>query len=662
MKTECPYCGQHYEIQDEYNGVQAECIRCKKVFIIGPRWSPLLEKLTKEQFDAVTAQNGFIQVIGGPGTGKTQVLSWRLAYLIQELHIPAERILSITFTNTASLIIKKQVQQLVNTTDNIRVQTLLGFCNDILREKIGSLNYSPDYIIMDEKDRHEFIREIFREIGISSYVSSEKTLNIISASKANIDYVSLLTATSLDPLLEFPKDDVVSRIIKKYLKKQREYSFLDHNDLIMFVLYLFENKPEVLREWQEYFLYIQVDDFQDITDLQYQLITLLAQKHHNLFIVGDTNQTIYEWRNANPAHFINFPQQKLILLSHNFRLTPEIQEVANALLVHNSQSMESYQKSIKHNRSLPIYHLAKPEKPERDWITSEIIKLSSIYHFSDCAILCRTTYTMLNIIKALQQKSIPYCIFDDYSFYKKSEIKELLSFLRLVAYGDDISFLQTINIPIRRVSPRGIDFLKEYAQANRVPLLRALVENLDDKLFCKAVDFVEIIHDARRESDNGLCVSCILLNILKRIEYEVIMLEKGYMGCKDNIEKLIYSIRCMENENLGIITLQKYLEYIFLYFERRKQEENKVKVMTIHGAKGLEFPCVFVSGLNEGILPNSHAMTPHELLEERRIAYVAFTRAKERLFLSSDIDSHNYGPSMKHSRFIDEIKEFIQLS
>ena len=664
MKTECPFCGRHYEAPIEYNGGTAECSSCGREFIIAPRASYLLDGLNPEQVEAVTAPEGYVRVIAGAGTGKTRVLTHRLAYLIEELHIPADGVLSVTFTNKAAREMDYRIRRLLGENIKSRVATFHGFCNTILREDISHLFYPNTFTIMDEEDQKLLIREIYSELGLSSKDFSYKEVKTaISLFKKDSSYVKQVTSPTFHALKQTDPDNPVLQIIHLYLWKQRKNFFLDYDDLIQFTLYLFESRHDILEKWQERLLYVQVDEFQDVNASQYELAKLLSGKHGNLFVVGDPDQTIYEWRGANVRFFLDFPADKTILLHRNYRSTSEILRTSNNLISHNRNRIENPLDALKQRGVSPIFFAADWEHSESDWIANQLIEQHKKRPYSDCAILCRSLFLTRKIEESLVRKSVPYHIYNGTDFYKRQEIKDALCYLRLSDVNDDLAFLRVVNTPRRGMGKKRISVLKELASKDGISLFQALSSNINDRLFCQCSDFVSMILRMRQQASSGVTVSELLNCLLKESGYEAAIMHEGDQDRKNNLEELKHSIYNLEKEAEEPLPLHDYLSQIALYSERGENRDmDSVKIMTIHTAKGLEFPCVFVAGLNEGTLPNSHALRPEDIEQERRVAYVAFTRAEEELFLSCDNpERFNFsGEKMELSRFVNEIYKTIR--
>ncbi len=660
MKTECPFCGQHYVLPMRDNGGTAVCSCCGKQFIVAPRASKLLDGLNPEQIDAVTSPEGYVRVIAGAGTGKTRVLTRRLAYLIDELHIPADAVLSVTFTNKAAQEMTSRIRRLLGESAKSRVSTFHGFCNTVLREDIHHLFYPGNFTIMDEEDQKLLIRDIFTELGLSSRDFGFKLIKSkISEFKKDIGYVASVTSPDISALMEKKPADTIGLIIRQYLLRQRKNYFLDYDDLIQFTLYLFTSMPDICGKWQERLQYIQVDEFQDVSDSQYSLVEILSRKHGNLFIVGDPDQTIYGWRGADVNFFLSFPADKTVMLHRNYRSSPEILRTSNRLISHNKLHIENPLDAQKARGITPVFFAADWEHPESEWVAGKLLEQHLKRPYSDCAVLCRSLFLTRNMEEALIRKKIPYHIYNGTDFYKRHEIKDALSYLRLVDGNDDLAFMRIVNVPRRGMGKKRMAALQELAAQAGIPMFDALALHLDDRRFSRCSDFVALIHEARHLSESGMTVSELLDGLLKASGYEAYILSDGDEDRKNNLNELKHSVYVLEKDAQEAVCLHDYLEQIALYSEREDDNNrDSVKIMTIHAAKGLEFPCVFVIGLNEGTLPNSHAVLPKDIEQERRVAYVAFTRAEEELYLSCDNpERFNFnGDKMDSSRFVKEIE------
>ncbi len=623
---------------------------------------PWMSQLNDAQKEAVQATEGYVRVVAGAGSGKTRVLTYRMVYLVTALGILPENILSVTFTNKAAGEMRRRIRDMLGENSAALVNTFHGFCVSILREDIHRLYYPNRFLIMDTEDQKAVLREIYEEMGITSKdFSYSEILHEISVRKSDDQYVGSVTAPDFSAAspLKAPSDRL-SAIFTNYLAKQRKLYALDFDDLIQFVLYLFHTIPEALAKWQERIQYLQVDEFQDVSSRDYELARLLSGKYGNLFVVGDPDQTIYSWRGAN-IDFINdfdkaFPEARTILLDRNYRSCPSILSVSNSLIRHNVNRIEKQLFPVRESSFRVLHHHARTAKEEGWWIAGKIQSLHDTFgiEFSDIAVLYRANYVSRMIEEALVRNKIPYTLFNGTEFYSRAEIKDCLSYLRLLAFHDDLSFLRVVNLPPRGIGKTRIAFLKERAAESGISLFEAFQQNIGDKIFARtgASEFQIVVQEAEKLVDH-VPVSDLLDFMLKQTGYEADLLSGGDEDRKNNIAELKESIDDFEKDAGETTTLADYLNRIAMFTDLSKRErDDSVKLMTIHAAKGLEFPYVFVCGLNEGIFPSQRSRDRRDIEEERRIAYVAFTRAGDGLFLT-DSEGFNFDGSQRvPSRFL----------
>lgn len=625
---------------------------------------PWMEKLNDAQKEAVQATEGYVRVIAGAGSGKTRVLTYRLAYLVTVLGILPENILSVTFTNKAAGEMRRRIRDLLGENSAALVNTFHGFCVTILREEIHHLFYPNRFLILDVEDQKALLRELYGEMGISARdFSYSEILHEISSRKSNGLYV----ATVCDPAFqagpppsggEVP--DKRAAIFSGYLAKQRKLYALDFDDLIQFVLHLFLTVPEVLAKWQERIQYLQVDEFQDVSSRDYELACLLSGKYGNLFVVGDPDQTIYSWRGANIRYINEFdrelPNVRTIVLDRNYRSSPSILSVSNSLIRHNVNRIEKQLVPVRQSVFRVLHHHARTAKEEGWWIARKILSLREQFglEFSDFAVLYRANYVSRVIEEAFVRNKVPYTLYNGTEFYSRAEIKDCLSYLRLLAFHDDLSFLRVVNLPSRGIGKTRIAFLKEYAAKNGTTLFEAFRRNGSDRIFARtgASEFLDAIAEGERLVDH-VPVSDLLDFLLKKTGYEAELLAGGDDDRKNNVAELKESIDDFEKDAGEPTTLADYLSRIALFTDlSRRERGDSVKLMTIHAAKGLEFPYVFVCAMNEGIFPSQRSRDRRDIEEERRIAYVAFTRAEDGLFLT-DAEGINFDGSPRvPSRFL----------
>lgn len=630
----------------------------------------IFKDLNDEQTRAVEATEGYIRIIAGAGSGKTRALTHRFAHLVKDLGVGTDRILSVTFTNKAALEMKRRIRQLIGNFDTGYINTFHGFCNIVLKEDIHCLSYPSNFSIIDESEKKSILKEIYDELELSSKdYTYDKIIDFISTFKTrNQDYVRLLIQpelTDLTDLIEKAKSEACTDdlILYNFLYKQRKSYNLDFDDLIFFALYIFKTVPDVLAKWQDRMEYIQVDEFQDVSSSQFELVSLLSKKHNNLFIVGDPDQNIYSWRGARIEYIVNFnenfPNVKTIYLNKNYRSRPEILMATNALIKKNTYRLEKElipQKTSSEYK--PLYYHGYSSFDEANWIASNIQELEKNgTKPDDIAVLYRANYISRPIEESFVKHGIGYVIYNGTDFYSRIEVKNCIAYLKMLVRDDDIAFLRIVNVPARNIGKKRIEFIRKFSEDNFCSFYQALKNNLNEPLFksTKASEFVDTIEKYRKCVD-GMKISTILDGILKDSGYTNDLMTSGDQERLDNIKELQNSVMSYEDSLNEEIILEDYLNQLALFTDKEtKSTEGLVKLMTIHASKGLEFKYVFVCGLNEGLFPSSRVKIAKEMEEERRLAYVAFTRAEERLFLSES-EGTNFDGSFRYpSRFLSDI-------
>ena len=642
----------------------------------------LLSFLNEEQRIAAQSTEGYIRVIAGAGSGKTRALAYRFAYLVNVLGVSPSRILAVTFTNKAAGEMKKRIRNLIGDQDTSYINTFHGFCVRILREDIHKINYPKSFLILDEDDQKTILSGIYTDLGITiREITYKNALKSINDSKKHFDYVELVTNPDSDQLeLTINKSNSASlelAIFTRYLLYQRKNFALDFNDLLMFVLFIFHSYEPILVKWQQRLEYIQVDEFQDVSDQQYEFVKILSLKHKNLFVVGDPDQTIYSWRGADVRLILDFDTKfdnvKTIFLNKNYRSSPEILEVSNSLIKKNKYRIDKSLIPVKSvNCKVHHYH-AKNTVDEAKWIAEKILNLKAQgVKAADIAILYRAHYVSRPIEEALISQNIAYKVYSGISFYQRREIKDIISYLRLVAIGDDLSFERVINIPRRGIGKKRIDFLKEQSLLNKKTLYESLKDSLNNKLFANtgAGDFVSVIENARSSYHEQIATHSqgekttilnLLDQLLKKSGYEELLMIEGDQERLDNMEELKFSLLNYEQSAGELVDISEYLARVSLLSSTDNINDHKefILLMTVHSAKGLEFPYVFVSGMNEGVFPSSRVKCLKDMEEERRLAYVAFTRAEVNLFLTESYGFTYDGASRYPSRFIFNVDQAL---
>lgn len=627
-----------------------------------------LLKLNEKQLEAVKSTEGYLRVIAGAGSGKTKLLVSRYAYLVKEYGIDSANILCVTFTNKAAGEMKRRIRALIGDEyDTSLICTYHGFCVRVLREDIEKIFYPKEFQIVDTSQQKAILEDIYQKFELKlDHGSFEKIVKQISSYKSlHRDYVEKMCCTD-NVQIKDSVETLDDQIIESYLQHQKQIYAMDFNDLMYFTLDIFYKCEDVLEKWQDKLNYIQVDEFQDSSKTEMKLINLLSAKHKNLMIVGDPDQNIYEWRGSNVKLLVDFDKThiptKTIFLNQNYRSTPQILKCANTLIEKNVFRLK---KELFTNSGLGqnVYHYhTKTEYDEAEKIVELIldIRRKESCDFSDFAVLYRSGFLSRIIEKKFTENGIPYEIFGGVKFYHRMEVQDIMAYLRLVAFDDDIAFKRIINKPRRRFGRIKLQNL-QLMQKNG-SLYETLKNNIEDPAFKSsgANEFVDIIERLRLEAKN-LSVSDIVEKICAESGYEKYIRELGDMERFENLSEF-KRIATEYERNLGEnITLKEFINHISLQSEDDNEDNaDMVKLMTIHAAKGLEFPNVFVVGFSEGIFPSYKSIEERKemgLEEERRLCYVAITRAEKRLFL---LDSEGYtqnGAQKLPSRFLKEIGE-----
>lgn len=620
-----------------------------------------LKELNPEQLEAATTTEGYLRVVAGAGSGKTKTLTARYLYLVQMLGISTANILCVTFTNKAAAEMKKRIRRQLPDQDLGRITTFHGFCVGLLKEDCHAVQYPTTFIVLDEEDKEAMLRTVFEDLGITSRdLTIKEAIDHIGWRKGGRGYVKTLIG-SPEKLRKLSEEATTlkDKVLYRYFYEQRKCYGLDFDDLIYFTLYILEHDKAVREKWQSRLEYIMVDEFQDIDKDQYALADILSGFHQNLFVVGDPDQTIYTWRGADVKFILEFdsrhPGAKTIFLNTNYRSTPQILAASNALIDKNRERLKKQLTAVREDSRKPLYFHAKTGQLEADWITANMRALHEAgMPYSSMGVLYRAHYVSRAVEESLIRSKIPYVLYSGVEFYKRKEIKDVLCYLRMIYSGDDISFLRTVNEPRRGVGRTRIAALKEYAQLQQCSLYEALMANLETELFrrSRAREYVRLIEKYRAIFD-GMDLTDLLTGVLNESGYEDMLRSCGEEERLDNLAELKQAIYDFQRKAGEEVTLGNYLDHAALFTNMDQTEKAQaVKLMTIHAAKGLEYPVVFLCGLSEGIFPGKRVNTREKLEEERRLCYVAFTRAKDRLFLS-DAAGTNYDGSFRcPSRFL----------
>ena len=627
----------------------------------------ILFGLNDEQRDAVTSTEGFVRVMAGAGSGKTRALAHRFAYLVNEVGILPANILCVTFTNKAANEMRRRIRSLTGDNDTGFISTFHGFCVAVLQEDGYFVQYPKSFLVLDNSDIDSMLKIIYEERGLTlrdMTFSNARDMIEIEKCKNRPQYYLDVIAMDTDALKK-KYDEAVSAkdvIFYGYLYQQKKCFGLDYNDLIKFTLYIFSKSDEIRLKWQQRLEYIMIDEFQDIDGLQYELMQALCAYHKNLFIVGDPDQTIYSWRGANVKHILdfdkNFPKVKTIMMMKNYRSTPEIIAAANSLIDKNTVRMKKQLIPTLPKGERVVYSHAKTTKEEANSIAERIKKLSKAgVPYGDITILYRAHYIARTIEEGLMRAEIPYTVYSGVQFFDRMEIKDALSYLRLIAYRDDLSFMRIVNTPKRNIGEKRMRFLKEYAAANGCLLYDALVKSIDEPMFAntQARRFVKLI-----ERLSSIChtmpASELLSAVLNESGYEEALRTEGAQDRLDNLAELKQAVYEYETGCGEESRLEDFLSHVALLTNAdAAAAPNAVKLMTVHTAKGLEFPYVFICGLDEGMFPSKRTSSFEAMEEERRLAFVAMTRAEKGLYLS-DAEGRGLDGSFRYpSRFVFDI-------
>ena len=626
-----------------------------------------LSELNPEQYEAATTTEGFIRVVAGAGSGKTKTLTARYMYLVEQLGISTANILCVTFTNKAAAEMKKRIRKVLPDQDLGRITTFHGFCVGLLKEDCHVIGYPTTFIVLDEEDKEAMLRTVFEDLGITSRdMTIKEAVDHIGWRKGGRGYVKTLIDPDLNRLVDLSNKATTlkDKVMYRYFYEQRKCYGLDFDDLVYFALYILEHDRDTREKWQQRLEYIMVDEFQDIDKDQYSLADILSGYHKNLFVVGDPDQTIYTWRGADVKFILEFDSRhenvKTIYLNTNYRSVPQILAASNALIDKNRERLKKELTAVRPDARKPLYFHAKTSQLEADWMTAQMRAMhDGGKTYSQMAVLYRAHYVSRTVEESLIRNKIPYVLYSGVEFYKRKEIKDIICYLRMVYAGDDVSFLRTVNEPRRGVGRTRIHALKEYAELNRCTLYEALLAQLDTDLFrrSRAREYVRLIEKYRAIFD-GMDLTDLLSGILTDSGYELMLRTSGEEERLDNLAELKQAIYDFQRKAGEEVTLGNYLDHAALFTNMDQTDKAQaVKLMTIHAAKGLEFPVVFLCGLSEGIFPGKRADTREKLEEERRLAYVAFTRARDRLFLS-DAAGNNYDGSFRYpSRFVFNAEE-----
>ena len=617
----------------------------------------IFKGLNSRQAEAVKATEGRIRVVAGAGTGKTKALTHRYAYIVNVLGIDPANILCLTFTNKAAAEMRSRISAMVQSGDyNDFVCTLHGFCVKFLRQEIYRLGFPKSFTVLDEEDSKAIAKQTMDEMGIKRTEKTVKQfLEGIGADKALNGYIQ----TYMLPGCKISDEMRRTSRLCGYVSRQMKHYALDFDDLMNVTKYILDHFPDACEHWQSMLNYIMVDEAQDCNLDDWDLVERLSAKHRNLFVVGDPDQAIYQWRGARPDLFVQFAADKTIILDENYRSTPRILDIANCVIANNQNRIPKDLFTRKAEGRAVIHFHGKSEKEEMEWIVTQIKTiLKNGAKPNEVAILYRSSHQSRALEQELLNAHLEYAIWGGTRFFERKEIKDALAYLHLVNNQDnDLAFERIINVPSRKLGRKFLDALRALSEAKGISLYSALQIQGD----AKAAGFIGLIEDAKQFARDNR-VSDLLNRILDRSGYKQMVREDQDEDRLENLDELLHSIRYYESiRTPEESTLADYLQDIALYTnEDHRKDTPTLKLMTIHQAKGLEFPYVFIIGLSEGIFPNMRTIREGKKdgeEEERRLMYVAITRAEQALFLT---ESEGFNISTKTnkypSRFLAEIK------
>lgn len=615
----------------------------------------LLKNLNKEQIEAVKTIDGPVLIMAGAGSGKTKVLTTRIAYLIEE-GIPSYNILAITFTNKAAAEMRDRVSNLIGDVSSF-IGTFHSLGVRIIRENHDILGLPNNFTIIDSDDTNTIIKKLLKEMNLDSkQYSPSYVRNRISFIKNQ-----MLTDGELDRLFNTPMDKVVVEVYHRYNNKLKTSASVDFDDLLLLPVNLFKERKDILEYYQDKYRYILIDEYQDTNPVQYKLSVMLSNKYKNIFVVGDMNQSIYAFRQADFRNISNFEKDfkgaKVIKLEHNYRSTNNILSAANEVIKHNTERKDLKLFSDNGDGVKIKYMRAYDEKHEIALVIDEIKHLvSEGYKNEDIAILYRTNAQSRAIEDVFLAKGIPYKVFGSYYFYNRKEIKDLISYLRLIYNPhDEISLRRVINTPKRGIGESAIAAIEERAKQQNINMFDALETR-------KELEFKEIIEDLIKRSES-LSLTELIDEVLERSGMKKELESSKALEDEIRLENLmeVKSITASFEERTGSANLGDFLEEVSLIADisNHTEDGDVVTLMTLHSAKGLEFPVVFLVGMEEGLFPHNMSLMENNLEEERRLCYVGITRAKERLYLTNAKRRMLYGKENMNipSRFISEIDE-----
>lgn len=637
-----------------------------------------LEKLLNpQQYEAVTTINGPLLILAGAGTGKTRVITFRIAHMIGNKKIPPKNILAVTFTNKAANEMKERVIELLNNKKlKPYISTFHSLGLSILKEEIHHIGYRNNFSIYDESDQLSLIKKVVKDTWphLADKINIQKVKTAISKYKDNIVPPQNCVNDANDP------DEIINATVyKEYQHRLKQYNAVDFDDLILLPLILFDKSPQSLQKYQDRFQYIMIDEYQDTNYPQFLLAKKLAQKYGNLCVVGDDDQSIYGWRGADYRNILQFDTHfkgtKVIKLEQNYRSTQNILEAANNVIKNNSlRRSKKLWSACKDDKKISLLTFPTA-RDEAESIVNCIMdkKIRENLRFCDFAILMRTNHQSRLVEEQLRRNRIPYVLIGGTKFYDRKEVKDIVAYLKFIINPEDeVSLLRIINTPTRSIGINTLETLNKYCIEHRISFIKAVANIEKTGVQRKAVEsikiFLEIINKYRTKFQQDNRLSELIGEFIDEIEYKKeiarISEDKNEMDSRfENIRQLIEDIKFFEEESLEEKSLKQYLSNITLSQDEDNKKEksngDSLSLITLHSCKGLEFPIVFMIGMEEGIIPHSRSVDENkgDISEERRLCYVGITRAKKELYLSYSLGRSKYGEivASNPSRFLKEI-------
>lgn len=637
--------------------------------------NPLLTGMNDRQAEAVQTTNGPLLIMAGAGSGKTRVLTHRIAYLIDEKLVNPWNILAITFTNKAAREMKERAFSLNPATEDCLIATFHSMCVRILRREADHIGYNRNFTIVDPGEQRTLMKRILKNLNLDPKKWNERAiLGTISNAKND-----LIDEVAYENMAGDMYTEIVAKCYTAYQKELRQSEAMDFDDLIMLTLRLFDQNPDVLTYYQQRYQYVHVDEYQDTNHAQYQLVKLLASRFKNICVVGDADQSIYGWRGADMQNILDFekdyPEAKVVLLEENYRSTKTILQAANEVIRNNRNRRPKNLWTQNEDGEEIVYYRANDEQDEALFVARTIDQLTREgYSHKDFAVLYRTNAQSRTVEEALLKANIPYTMVGGTKFYSRKEIRDVISYLNLIANpSDNISYERVVNEPKRGVGPGTVEKIRNFAASQNVSLLEAssqiMLSLVKGKAAQSVFDFANLILNLREQLDE-LTVTELVEIVLEKTAYTEQLVAQGTLESQARIENIEEFLSVTKNfdehsendtEETGLDKLSRFLNDLALVADTDDagtQESSEVTLMTLHAAKGLEFPVVFIIGMEENVFPLSRATEEEdELEEERRLAYVGITRAEKVLFLTNANSRLLYGKTNynRPTRFLNEI-------